>query len=99
MGELINGLKASELPNDDLKFLQDVIGLEAVQKLLVHAPGMSFYIPTRLPAAFVREYVLRNFDPAEPNSSRVIAKKLRISERHVWRILKEDRPPRPRAVA
>lgn len=98
MVDLMGGLKASELPNDDLKFLEEVIGLEAVQKLLLHAPGLSFYIPTRLPAGFVRKYVLLHYSEAEKNS-RALAKKLRISERHVWRILAEVQPPRGRAVA
>jgi hypothetical protein len=99
MGTHISGLKASELPNEDLKFLEDVIGLEAVQKLLLHAPGMSFYVPSRLPAEFVRKYVLMNFDESDRDrSARRIALTLRISKRHVWRILAEEPGPRRRAA-
>jgi hypothetical protein len=97
MGDIMSRMTAADLPNEDVEFLADIIGMDAVLKLLVSAKGLSFYIPNRLSPEFCRKYILANFTPREPNT-KALARTLGCTERNVWRVLKGARPPR-RAAA
>ncbi len=88
MDALIAGLAAKDLPNEDLQYLADVIGLDNVKKILGACAGMSFYVPLKFSTKFHKQYILEHYDK-DLNNVRSIAKTLRITQRAVWRLLGE----------
>lgn len=88
MDTLIAGLAAKDLPNEDLQYLAEVIGLENVKKILGACAGMSFYVPLKFSSKFHKQYILEHYDK-DLNNVRPIAKTLRITQRAVWRLLGE----------
>lgn len=87
MDPLIASIEARDLSHRDMKTLIEVIGLDAVKKLLSACAGMTFYVPTKMPASVYQNYILANFRQGENNVG-PLAKRLRISERQVYRLLK-----------
>ena len=94
MDLLIASLQARDLPNEDLQVLAEVIGLEAVKKILRQCPGMNFYVPLKLSADFNRRYILENYgkDGDGVSEVRKIAKALNVTQKTVWQILGTKRP-------
>lgn len=88
MDSLIAGLAAKDLPNEDLQYLAEVIGLENVKKILGSCAGMSFYVPLRLSTRFHRQYILENYNK-DLNNVRPIAKTLGLTQKTVWKLLGE----------
>lgn len=74
--------------------MADVIGLDAVRKLLVELPGEHLYIPSpqRL-QRFVRRYVNERFtiEPSGATNAREIAKDLGITRTSVRNYLRRAR--------
>lgn len=87
MENLISSLKASDLPNEDVRYLADVIGLEAAQLLLERCAGMTFYIPLKMSKDFHRQYIAEHFT-GTVRSARALAQELGITEQTVYRILR-----------
>lgn len=91
MDRLIDTLTANDLPNEDLEFLVDVIGLDNVKKLLTKCPGMSFYVPVKLSSKFHRRYILDHYRKNE-NNVRAIARALGVTQKTVWKTIGDKRP-------
>lgn len=92
MDRLIADLTAKDLPNEDLQFLVEVIGLDNVKKLLSACAGMSFYVPLKLSSKFHKRYILEHYS-RDLNNVRGIAKTLGVTQKTVWKTLGEKRPP------
>ncbi len=96
MEALIRGLTDEDLPNEDMKYLATVIGLDAVKKLLTDCPGMNFYTPARMPTDFCKRYIEVHYDPKKRNV-RELSVALGITVRQVFRLLQQKRAIRAAA--
>jgi len=88
MIDIYNYINEDDLSND-LRLIADVCGLEAVQKMLKHLAGLSFYIPkiTRL-----EKFVIRYVSLFPKKSIKQIAKELRVSDKYLSNFLAKAKP-------
>lgn len=85
--KLIDMLTPEQLPNEDLSYLVEIIGMDSVKKLLKLCGGMSFYVPRTMSRAFYMSYIRENYNPQSRNA-RVMARDLGITEQTVYDMLK-----------
>lgn len=76
-----------DLPNEDLKIIAGVIGLEAVVKLMCELDGFYFSIPKYGALRYKRNYVLKHYDGTK-KSRFELAKKFGFTEQYIYRIVR-----------
>ena len=86
----IKHITANNLPNEDLKLVEAIIGLDATIKLMCELSGVNISIPVNATLPAKNEYILKNYDGTK--KSRVALSKLcGLSEGYIYRIIREYR--------
>jgi Mor family transcriptional regulator len=84
--DLLESLKADDLPNDGLQFIANTCGIEVARALLRNCPGMRFDIPLRPKRSIAKRYVEIHYDGS---NARILARQIRMSEAFVYKVLSE----------
>ena len=82
MKSILQKMTRSELPNDGLRELSDVIGVNRVKEMLVKLPGCTYHVPKTLYKQEDRHYI-----KTHPNkTAKEIAYDLGVSLRTAYRM-------------
>jgi len=85
MKSILDRIEICNLPNDNLKALSMIIGINKFKELIVKIPGAKIYIPKSVKSISNKSYAIENFNG---NNHQGIADHLGISKRSVYRLLK-----------
>jgi len=83
MKSILQKWDREDLPNEKMRQLSDVIGINSVKAILVKCPGMVFSVPKTFCRVSDINYITKNKDMPVPE----IALNLGCSERTVYRKL------------
>lgn len=81
MTSILKKMTRAELPNDGLRELSDVIGVNRVKEMLVKLPGSTYYVPKTLYKHEDKHYIETHPD----KTAKEIAYDLGVSERTAYR--------------
>lgn len=84
MKSILSKFKREDLPNESLRLLSDVIGINSVKALMIRLPGVTIHIPK----SFYRQSDLNFIRKNKTTPIKEIAQELGCSERTVYRKLK-----------
>jgi len=84
MKSILSKFKREDLPNESLRLLSDVIGINQVKALMVRMPGCTIHIPK----SFYKQSDLNFIRKNKTTPVKEIARELGCSERTVYRKLK-----------
>ena len=74
------------LPNEDLKFLASLVGLQAIIYLMCEYPGTTYTVPKNATMRARRDYVKKYYD--ESKSSRLyLCRICSVSENDIYKII------------
>lgn len=83
MKSVLSKFKRGDLPNEGLRVLSDVIGVNSVKAMMVQLPGMTFHVPKGFYKQSDLNYIRKNKDkPVEE-----MANDLGCSTRTIYRKL------------
>jgi transcriptional regulator of acetoin/glycerol metabolism len=85
MKSVLDKFKREDLPNDGLKELSDVIGINSVKAVMVKMPGVTVHVPKSIYKQSDMNYIRNNRD----KSVSEMARELGCSHRTVYRKLKK----------
>lgn len=81
MKSVLDDFSRDDLPNEGLREMSDVIGINQVKALMVKCPGVTFHIPKDLYRQSDLDYIKKN----TKKTSAEIAETLGLSERTIQR--------------
>ena len=81
MKSVVENFIREDLPNEGLKEMSDVIGINHVKALMVKCPGMTFHVPKDLYRQSDLDYIKKNFGETVEN----LANTLGCSVRTIYR--------------
>lgn len=85
--DIYNQIKEDDLYGD-MRLVNDVCGIEAVQKLLRGLSGVQIYIPKISSFdRFILDYLKKN----SGKSLKQVANELKVSEQHIRNVMKRNR--------
>jgi Mor family transcriptional regulator len=85
--DAVKEMSCDDLPNEDLKDLANVCGIDMAIKLLQGLNGIHIYIPKDGFRKVVERFVIQNFDGT---NAKKIALACDISEVHVYEIVRKE---------
>ena len=74
--------------NEELQTVAQIIGMEAIRKLLRHFGGGYLYIPSQVDKKFSQDYIIENYDGSNREK---IKRFLRISDKTFYSVLNSKR--------
>ncbi len=81
----IKNITMENLPNEDLKIVSSIIGLEPTIKLMCEIPGITISIPKNATLPAKIEYIMEFYDGSK-KSRFELAKICDLSENYIYRI-------------
>ena len=85
MKSILDKIEIDDLPNDTLKALTSIIGINTLKELIVKIPGAKIYIPNSVKSISNKAYAIKNF---KGNNHQEIADHLDVTKRSVYRMVK-----------
>ena len=86
----IKHITLENLPNEDMRIIASVIGLEATIKIMSEYSGTTFVVPKKAFLTAKNKYILETYDGSK--ASRVfLAKQCDLSENYILKIYKRYR--------
>ena len=76
------------LPNEDLKIVATIIGLEATIKLMCELPGILISVPKNATLPAKIKYIMEVYDGSK-KSRLELAKQCDLSENYIYRIARK----------
>ena len=76
------------LPTEDLKWLCEIIGLEATKKLMFNAAGEKFSIHAHCNQPYKKQYIMDNYTATRRNIIDLV-KSCDTTQRYVYKVIKE----------
>lgn len=89
MKGVLEKFEREDFPNDGLKRLSDVIGVNTVKLILLKCPGMTFHVPK----AFYKQSDINYITKHKNDTPQEIAEALGLSVRTVYRKLESIKEP------
>ncbi len=83
----VSAMSQDDLPNDDLKDLAQVCGMETAIKLLKELNGIHIYIPKDGFKKVIDRFIIKNFNGTNAKKLAIICD---ISEVHVYEIIRKE---------
>lgn len=83
-----NYITEDNLPTDDLKFLCDIIGLEATKKLMINLPGFKLSIHAYCNQPYKKQYIIDNYTATSKNI-RELVRACDTTQRYIYKVIKE----------
>ena len=84
-----------DLPNDELKYLADIIGFPKVLEILMTVEqNMMVYIPKNPFRETKEKYILEHYDGTKYTMLK-LAKECNITERHIYNLLRKKLKKKP----
>lgn len=78
------------LPNEDMRLLASVIGLEATIKVMSEFSGVTFAVPKKAMLAAKIKYIKEVYDGSKTSRS-LLAKQCDMSENYILKLYKKHR--------
>lgn len=94
--DLLDSITAEDLPNDVLQHVAETCGLDVAKSLLLHCAGMRIDIPLRPKRDAAKRYIELHYTGT---NAQALAAKIGMSERFVYKVLKEKSAMRPAGQA
>ena len=76
------------LPTDDLRFLCEIIGLEATKQLMIKSPGQKFSIHAHCNQKYKKQYIIDNFDGTKSTFNKIVIQ-CGVTARYAYKVIKE----------
>lgn len=83
----IKNITENTLPNEDLKIVSSIIGLDATIKLMCELPGIIISIPKNATLLARTTYIKQHYDGSK-KSRLELAKICDLSESYIYKIIK-----------
>ena len=81
-------LDIDDMPNEDLKLVAELCGVDVARSLIENLEGVTIYIPKYSYRHLIKQYIHKHFDGT---NAKKLALELKISERMVYKLLKESK--------
>lgn len=84
----INEIDINDLPNEDLKIIAEIIGIDIAIKMMCELPGIAISIPKNATLKAKIKYVKKHYDGSKKSRYK-LAKECDLSENYIYRISKD----------
>lgn len=84
----IQNITIENLPNEDLKIMAAIIGLDATIKMMCELPGIIISVPKNATLQAKTDYVKKHYDGSK-KSRYELAKMCDLSEGYIYRIARK----------
>jgi Mor family transcriptional regulator len=84
----IKYITIDNLPNEDMKIIASVIGLEATIKIMSEFSGVTFAVPKKAMLAAKIKYIKEVYDGSKTSRS-LLAKQCDMSENYILKLYKK----------
>ena len=85
----VKNMTIDDLPNEDLKLIAGVIGLESTLKLAFNLGGAFLSIPKNVTRIVKRDYIKKHYDGTKKSRMELI-RDCDISESYIYKVIKEE---------
>lgn len=82
------GVTAEDMPNDDLKFIAESVGIEAALALILCAPGLTVTIPKNPLKALKDKYIIANYNGSK-YSINELAIQCEVTQRYIYNLINQ----------
>lgn len=84
MKAILSKLEINDLPDNGLREIARIVGVNVIKELIIKCPGLSVYIPKTFHKIYTRKYINKHFNGSNHSE---LADDLGVSTRTVFRHL------------
>jgi len=84
MKAILSRIDVEDLPDNGLREIARIVGVNVIKELIIKCPGTSVYIPKTFHKIYTRKYIEKHFDGSNVDD---LAADLGVSRRTVFRHL------------
>jgi hypothetical protein len=93
----MDAMTIDDLPNDDLKFIAEHMGINTALMLIVLLPGLTVTIPKNAFKLVKERYIMHNYDGTKYSINK-LALDCETTQRQIYKIVKRNLKHSPNAL-